>query len=128
MCFSGRKKPLGNDMTGGHGALPFFIDFMHDFLKGKPKEEFPKPVSMPEDMRELMKQRQREQADERADLALKANKIKQAADNATITPITDPKMTQDTLPPAEPHGAGTTPETPGTTPSTAPRHTEAAPM
>ena len=33
-----------------------------DFLKDKPKEEFPKAPSMPEDMRELFRQRQRELA------------------------------------------------------------------
>src|SRR5258708_29507393 len=36
--YPGKKKPLGNDMTGGQGALPFFIDFMKDFLKDKGKE------------------------------------------------------------------------------------------
>ncbi|OLE55446.1 MAG: hypothetical protein AUG51_03020 [Acidobacteria bacterium 13_1_20CM_3_53_8] len=123
MGYPGRKKPLGNDMTGGHGALPFFIAFMRDFLKGKPKEDFPKPVAMPEDMRELMRQRQREQSDERADLMARSAKLSQSNDNATITPIIDPKQTQDTLPPSEPHGATVTPATPSTTTS-APHRTE----
>src|SRR4030095_7079489 len=70
--YPGKKKPLGNDMTGGHGALPFFIDFMKDFLKDKPKEEFDKAPTMPEDMRELFKQRQRELAAERAEQAAEA--------------------------------------------------------
>src|SRR5439155_8629100 len=72
MGYPGRKKPLGNDMTGGHGALPMFIDFMKDFLKNKPKEDFAKPPNMPEDMRELFRQRQRELAAERAELAAEA--------------------------------------------------------
>src|SRR2546425_5952931 len=66
--YPGRKKPLGNDMTGAHGALPMFIDFMKDFLKNKPKEDFPKTPSMPEDMKELFRQRQRELALERAQM------------------------------------------------------------
>src|SRR5256884_374502 len=48
MGYPGRKKPLGNDMTGAHGALPMFIDFMRDFMKDKPKEDFPKAPTMPE--------------------------------------------------------------------------------
>src|SRR2546425_1857958 len=67
--YPGRKKPLGNDMTGAHGALPMFIDFMKDFLKNKPKEDFPKTPSMPEDMKEMYKQRQRELALERAQMS-----------------------------------------------------------
>ena len=32
MGYPGRKRSLGNDMTGGKGALPMFIDFMKTFL------------------------------------------------------------------------------------------------
>src|SRR5205814_4553511 len=66
MGYPGKKKPLGNDMTGGHGALPMFVTFMKDFLKGKPKEDFDKAPGMPEDMKELFRQRQRELQAERA--------------------------------------------------------------
>src|SRR5918993_4536234 len=66
MGYPGQKKNLGASMTGGVGALPFFIDFMKTFLKDKPKEDFPKAPSMPEDMKELFRQRQRELAAERA--------------------------------------------------------------
>src|SRR4029078_10525086 len=68
MGYPGRKKPLENEMTGAHGALPFFMDFMRDFMKDKPKEDFPKAPSMPEDMREMFSQRQRELALERAQM------------------------------------------------------------
>ena len=72
MGYPGKKKPLGNDMTGGNGALPMFVDFMKTFLKDKPKEEFPKAPDMPEDMKELFRQRQRELAAERAEFAADA--------------------------------------------------------
>jgi penicillin-binding protein 1A len=98
MGYPGKKKPLGNDMTGGVGALPFFIDFMKDFLKDKPKEEFPKAPSMPEDMRELFRQRQRELAAERAELAEEA-KEEAGDENATPASTTEPKLEQVTLPP-----------------------------
>jgi len=96
--YPGRKKPLGNDMTGAHGALPMFIDFMKDFLKNKPKEDFPKTPSMPEDMKELFRQRQRELAAERAELAAEAKENGQDQ-NALPTTITEPKLEQVTLPP-----------------------------
>ena len=99
MGYPGRKKPLGNDMTGGHGALPFFIDFMKDFLKDKPKEDFEKAPPIPEDMKELEKQRQREMMENRLDLIAKRPGSKT---DATDTPetITTPKLEQVTLPPA----------------------------
>jgi len=99
MGYPGRKKPLGDDMTGGHGALPMFISFMKDFLKGKPKEDFDKAPGMPEDMKELFRQRQRELAAERAQFNEDA--AKQAEEDNTNLPAanTEPKLEQMTLPP-----------------------------
>ncbi|HEV7680729.1 MAG TPA: PBP1A family penicillin-binding protein [Pyrinomonadaceae bacterium] len=100
MGYPGRKKPLGNDMTGGHGALPMFVSFMKDFLKGKPKEEFDKAPGMPEDMKELFRQRQRELQAERAQFNEDA--AKETDEDTTTTPAgtnTEPKLEQMTLPP-----------------------------
>jgi len=96
--YPGRKKPLGNDMTGAHGALPMFIEFTKDFLKDKPKEDFPKAPSMPEDMKEMYKQRQRELALERAQMTVdeEENKTDQ---NTTPGTITTPRLEDSTLPP-----------------------------
>ena len=115
MGYPGRKKPLGRDMTGGVGALPFFVDFMKDFLKGKEKENFEKPPPMPEDMKELYKQRQREMAEERALLAKRASLQRSSEDDQLPVAITDPKLEQVTLPPA-PDTIGKSPAT--TAPST----------
>src|SRR5262245_21996403 len=104
MGYPGRKRTLGNYMTGGKGALPMFIDFMKTFLKDKDKEDFPKAPGMPEDMRELFRQRQRELAAERAELAADAEETKD--ENATTDPTaTQPKLEQVTLPPP-PKGEG----------------------
>src|SRR5882672_8474061 len=97
MGYPGKKKPLGNDMTGGHGALPMFVDFMKTFLKDKPKEDFPKAPTMPEDMRELFRQRQRELAAERAEFSAEADKLKD--ENTLPAASTEPKLEQVTLPP-----------------------------
>jgi penicillin-binding protein 1A len=96
MGYPGKKKPLGNDMTGAKGALPMFVDFMKTFLKDKEKEDFPKAPDMPEDMRELFRQRQRELAAERAEFAAEA---KTEEDTAVPTGATEPKLEQVTLPP-----------------------------
>ncbi|HCX31791.1 MAG TPA: hypothetical protein DHU55_18795 [Blastocatellia bacterium] len=136
MGYPGRKKPLGNEMTGAHGALPMFIDFMKDFLKGKPKEDFDKAPSMPEDMKELFRQRQRELAAERAQFNEDATK--QTDEDTTTLPAanTQPKMEQMTLPPpprveegpanAQPRGETVTPrvETPPPPPMTRPREVD----
>ena len=123
MGYPGRKKPLGNDMTGGHGALPMFIDFMKDFLKNKPKEDFAKAPDMPEDMRELFRQRQRELAAERAELAAEA---KENGEGDTTLPAsgTEPKLEQVTLPP--PPKGDTSDHPPAKTEPAAPK-TEAPP-
>jgi penicillin-binding protein 1A len=100
MGYPGRKKPLGNDMTGGHGALPMFITFMKDYLKGKPKEEFDKAPGMPEDMKELFRQRQRELQAERAQIG--EDSAKETDEDTNTTPdagSTEPKLEQMTLPP-----------------------------
>ena len=109
-------------MTGGVGALPFFIDFMKDFLKNKPKENFDKAPSMPEDMKELFQQRQRELAAERAQFAEDA--AKEEGDETTLPSAnTEPKLEQVTLPPPPKTEA---PEAPPKTEPLTPR-TEAPP-
>jgi penicillin-binding protein 1A len=137
MGYPGRKKPLGNDMTGGHGALPMFITFMKDFLKGKPKEDFDKPPGMPEDMKELFRQRQRELAAERAQFNEEADR---QTDETTTQPttVTEPKLEQMTLPPPpkveaapanpQPKAEPVTPrvETPPPAPVTRPREVDPA--
>jgi penicillin-binding protein 1A len=100
MGYPGRKKPLGNDMTGGHGALPFFVAFMKDFMKDKPKEDFEKAPVMPEDMKELQKQRQREMMEENAGMVATRRASSRADEDEAPATITSPKMEQVTLPPA----------------------------
>lgn len=97
MGYPGKKKSLGNDMTGGKGALPMFVEFMKTYLKDKPKEEFPKAPEMPEDMRELFRQRQRELAAERAELM--AASEDDEAEETLPAATTEPKLEQQTMPP-----------------------------
>jgi len=64
-----KKEDLGSNMTGGHGALPYFNAFMNVFMKDKPKETFPKTPSMPSEIKALAEQRKREELEklEKAD-------------------------------------------------------------
>lgn len=98
MGYPGQKRNLGANMTGGVGALPFFIDFMKSFMKDKPKETFDRPPSMPEDMKELFRQRQRELAAERA-LVAASDEEDEDADTTEAATETQPKLEQVTLPP-----------------------------
>lgn len=135
--YPGRKKPLGNDMTGAHGALPMFIDFMKDFLKDKGKEDFPKAPAMPEDMKEMYKQRQRELALERAQMTADEETDKNEENTTTPSAITEPRLEDSTVPapkseaPAEPKPNTETPKevkpAPVATPAqTRPREAEPA--
>ena len=124
MGYPGRKKPLGNDMVGSSGALPIFLDFMKDFLKDKPKEDFPKAPSMPEDMREMYKQRQRELQLERAQMAVD-DQTDETDKNAKpdANTITTPRLEDSTLPapktePGEPKVNTETPKKPAAPAST----------
>jgi penicillin-binding protein 1A len=123
MGYPGKKKPLGNDMTGGKGALPMFVEFMKAFLKDKDKEEFPKAPDMPEDMRELFRQRQRELAAERAELAAQAKNTED--EDALPAGTTEPKLENVTLPP--PPKADDDSSKPATKPEAATPKVEAPP-
>jgi penicillin-binding protein 1A len=124
MGYPGRKKDLGSNMTGGVGALPFFVDFMKPFLKDKPKEDFDKAPTMPEDMKELYRQRQRELAAERAQLAASSEE-EEGTDTTEPAKNTEPKLEQVTLPP--PPRADDTNPAPAPKPETAAPRTEAPP-
>ena len=66
-----RKENLGNGMTGGHGALPFFNAFMNVYMKDKPKESFTEPPPIPPEIKTLIERNKREELEklEKAELA-----------------------------------------------------------
>jgi penicillin-binding protein 1A len=66
-----KKENLGNYMTGGHGALPFFNAFMNPFMKDKPKESFTEPPPIPPEIKTLIERNKREELEklEKAELA-----------------------------------------------------------
>lgn len=105
MGYPALKKNLGSDMTGGHGALPIWIDFMKDFLKDKPKEKFDDAPKMPEDIKELYLQRQHEMREEQANFLNAAAKGLSTGDKQTPAgDSTGTPLEKVTLPP--PPGEG----------------------
>jgi penicillin-binding protein 1A len=56
-----KKENLGGYMTGGHGALPYFNEFMSQFMKGKPMEKFYETPAMPADIKALNEQKKRDE-------------------------------------------------------------------
>jgi penicillin-binding protein 1A len=56
-----KKENLGGNMTGGHGAVPFFNAFMVPFMKDKERDTFPKAPPIPSDIKALVEQRKREE-------------------------------------------------------------------
>jgi penicillin-binding protein 1A len=129
MGYPGRKKPLGNDMTGGHGALPFYVAFMKDFLKDKPKEDFEKAPAIPEDMKELNKQRKNEMSEDKLAAAMARASAKRDAGEETNsnTSATVPKLEQVTLPPAPKTDDNSSTSTAKPSTDTTPKKTEPPP-
>jgi penicillin-binding protein 1A len=82
-----KKENLGNNMTGGHGALPFFNAFMPLFMKGKPIESFPKPPPMPSEIQRQAEMRKREELESLQDADLAGKKV---GGPSTATPKIDP--------------------------------------
>lgn len=56
-----RKSSLGSGMTGGGGAMPYFNDFMSQFMKDKERVTFPKTPDIPPEIKSMVEQRKREQ-------------------------------------------------------------------
>ncbi len=127
MGYPARKENLGNNLTGGHGAAPYFSEFMNYFMKDKPRDTFFKTPKMPEDMKALVDQRKRDFAE--AENLARSNgsgssgggggggghsstprRRSSGGDNADDGGGGDdtsaPKLDTVTLPPSEPRGAG----------------------
>jgi membrane peptidoglycan carboxypeptidase len=64
-----RKESLGESMTGGHGAVPYFNSFMIPFMKDKPHDSFSEPPPMPPEIKRQNELRKREEVEklEKAD-------------------------------------------------------------
>lgn len=97
--YSDQKKPLGKGESGASAALPFWIDFMKDYLKDRPREKFGRVPEVPDDLRQIQITRSGKHAAERARFAqLNGEVLPGSIDVPTIDPLagseTTPEKTQ----------------------------------
>ncbi len=86
-----KKVNLGNGMTGGHGALPYFNAFMNPFMRGKPIESFQGPPPMPSDIKALAERNKREELEKLEEADASAKKTEGPATTDTNLPA-DPAL------------------------------------
>ncbi len=100
--YSDRKKPLGKGESGASAALPFWIDFMQNYLKYKPKDRFGKVPDLPDDLRLVQANRAREHAKELARIAAQEGDILPGSlDEApNLDPLAGRPLTRDKAPAA----------------------------
>jgi len=92
-----RKENLGGNMTGGHGAVPYFNAFMNPFMKGKPVEKFQDAPPMPPDIKREAELRKREELEKLEEADIAGKKITGPASNTK----TDVLPTTTDVPPAD---------------------------
>lgn len=111
-----RKENLGNSMTGGHGAVPYFNAFMIPFMKDKPRESFPNPPPMPADVKREMELRKREELEKLEEADIAGRKTGIAFTPGTKVTTTDPlpgdKPSDPDLPATVTKPVDTTPDKP----------------
>lgn len=99
--YSDRKKPLGKGESGASAALPFWIDFMQNYLKYKPKERFGRVPELPDDLRQVQSMRAREHAKELARIAAREGDILPGSDDVPILdPLAGRPSTNEKSPPS----------------------------
>jgi penicillin-binding protein 1A len=98
--YSDRKKPLGRGESGASAALPFWIDFMQNYLKYKPKERFGRIPDLPDDLRQVQASRSREHAKELARILAREGDILPGSDDVpNLDPLAGRSSTKEKAPP-----------------------------
>src|SRR5262245_55631347 len=99
--YSGRKKSLGKGESGATAALPFWIDFMQNYLKNRPKEKFGKIPDLPSELRQVQANRAREHAAELSRIATREGDVLPGSDDVpNLDPLAGKPSTED-KPPAQ---------------------------
>lgn len=112
--YPGSKRPLGDSETGGHAALPVWMDFMEDFMRGKPVEQFPSKPSVDADTKAEQDRRKAEvAAAERERTAAAAQAVTEDTGADDIKNLKPDKPGGDVGPkPDKPKGDGDAPKPP----------------
>jgi penicillin-binding protein 1A len=98
--YSDRKRPLGKGESGSSAALPFWIDFMQNYLKYKPKERFGRIPDLPDELRQVQAIRSREHAKELARIAAREGDILPGSDEVpNLDPLAGRPSNNEKAPP-----------------------------
>ncbi len=123
-----KKVNLGNSMTGGHGALPYFNAFMIPFMKDKPRDTFPEPPPMPPEIKRANEAMKR---DEQEMLEKAAQEGQKYAGTTTVTRTrstkTAPVTTDSTIDGANPPDSAPGGTDINTKPTNSPRSSDEKP-
>jgi penicillin-binding protein 1A len=111
-----RKENLGGNMTGGHGALPYFNSFMNAFMKGKPRDSFPEPPPIPSDIRALSERNKREELEKLADADAVGKKVEETLPTDSKLPDDPALLPPDKVGPDKPAGTDARPDNPSDNP------------
>ena len=98
--YSDQKKSLGAGESGASAALPFWIDFMKEYLKDKPKERFPEPPELTDEMRIVQGTRARIHSNERARLGVLSGDILPESSDLELDPLGANESAPSASPPA----------------------------
>jgi penicillin-binding protein 1A len=85
--YSDSKKSLGKGEAGASAALPFWIDFMRDYLKDKPKGKFPPIPDVPDELRPIQAERSRKHWAELAKIAARDGNFLPGAVEPDLDPL-----------------------------------------
>jgi penicillin-binding protein 1A len=97
--YSDSKKSLGKGESGASAALPFWIDFMQNYLKYKPKDRFGKIPDLPDELKQIQANRAREHAKELARIAAREGDILPGSDDVpNLDPLAGRSSTRDKAP------------------------------
>jgi penicillin-binding protein 1A len=99
--YSDQKRPLGKNESGSSAALPFWNEFMSDYLKGKPKGKFASIPEVPDEMKSIQAQRSRTHAAELARIAARSgNILPGSTDVPNLDPLAGSSSTPEVTAPA----------------------------
>src|SRR5262245_28298427 len=97
--YSDRKKSLGKGESGASAALPFWVDFMQNYLKYKPRDRFGRIPDLPDDLRQVQANRAREHAKELARIAAREGDILPGSDEVpNLDPLAGRPLNKATSP------------------------------
>ncbi|HEX4946726.1 MAG TPA: PBP1A family penicillin-binding protein [Blastocatellia bacterium] len=121
--YSDSKKTLGHGESGTSAALPFWADFMRQFLANKPRESFYKTPEAPKEIKDRQKERDRDRfSDQPRLVAKKGDSLPISRSSGDSIPNIDPLATKvSDAPPPLPDKPTPTPPIMAATPPPTPK-------